>query len=665
MIGRSIAGYELGPVLGEGAQATVYAARAPGGATAAMKVLPPQIARDEPDRAARFLDEARAIQRLDDPGIVRVISYGRDHDSGCLYIVMEQLDGVTLAQRIKEHRCTLAEAIEIISQLATALEAAHDHVDEHDLPSPIVHRDLKPENIFLCAPDDQVKIVDFGIAKLAPSLRTSVTLAGASMFGSPPYMAPEQWRADAVDHRADLYALGCILWELLTGAPPFGRDGQRLYHAHCTRNPGPLSSRAAVSPGADRIAARLLEKHPDHRFQSCAELREALEALDRAPAADSTAADRAPAPLARPPTPPWIVQHSPASVWVLAFLAGWWLFGISVILDVGNSYGRSPNWGPNYIAVVPLIFALMQQTIRDAHRAFRELVARGMVVDPSERPVGIDHPTLRSHDERLRALPGWLAVTAIAAIAVCLGEWWVRYHDQPVENQWWVDSAAMGVIGALAQGVLAGSVLTFLITMIAWAWFVAELGDRKLDVHLRADRAGDARHGFEPVAAVVKGCMLVGALNYVALYASHVQHIALEYGRRTDKSALLIAELFRQQPLLDLGPRHISSTLATLSCVTILACVAVINYLLHRVFWRRARSTRTLGTWPCPARFAVLAVVAGLGFVVYQLGALLIAGLAIAALLGMCHVLDPSVSCRVQPLSARSRRSRARRRTRR
>ena len=236
----------------------------------------------------------------------------------------------------------------------------------------------------------------------------------------------------------------------------------------------------------------------------------------------------------------------------------------------------------------------MQQTIRDAHRAFQDLVARGMVVDPSGRPVGLDHPTLRSHDARLRAAPGWLAVTTIAAIAVCLGEWWMRYRHRPVEAQWWVDSAAMGVIGAIAQGVLTGSVLAFLIAMIAWAWFVAELGDRKLDVHLRADRASDARHGFAPVAAVVKGCMLVGALNYVALYASHVLHIAMEYGRLADRSACSIAELIQQQPLLDVGPRHISSTLATLSCVTILACVAVVNYLL-RLAATRANETTSAG----------------------------------------------------------------------
>ncbi len=172
---------------------------------------------------ARFFNEARAVSAIQHPGIVELYDFGY-MDDGSAYIVMELLRGETLASRIAGRgRLTEAEALAIVRGIAGALGAVH--------AKGIVHRDIKPENLFLvpdpeAAAGERVKVLDFGIAKLTDDPGALSQTSTHAMFGTPMYMSPEQCRgAGQVDHRADLYALGCVLFEMLAGVPPFVSEG--------------------------------------------------------------------------------------------------------------------------------------------------------------------------------------------------------------------------------------------------------------------------------------------------------------------------------------------------------------------------------------------------------------------------------------------------------
>jgi serine/threonine-protein kinase len=223
----------------------------------------------------RFFNEARAATSIHHPGIVEVFDMG--FDDGRAFIVMEKLRGESLTSRLKKRRLTLSEAVTITRQLAGALGAAHERG--------IVHRDLKPDNLFL-VPDpevpggERVKVLDFGIAKLGEDKSGSLMTAAGAVFGTPAYMAPEQCTSAAnVDHRADLYAVGCILYELLSGQPPFGHGGIELLAAHLRDRPPPLRARAPEVPEQlEAVVERLLAKQRQDRYPSSRELIAALDA---------------------------------------------------------------------------------------------------------------------------------------------------------------------------------------------------------------------------------------------------------------------------------------------------------------------------------------------------------------------------------------------------
>ncbi len=268
--GERIGPYEIQGELGNGGMGVVYRAmhvhlRRP----AAIKVLRPEygghsLALD------RFLNEARATTAIRHPGIVEIYDYGHT-DSGAAYIAMELLEGVTLGARLaKRSHLPLSEVVAIARGIAAPLAAAHE--------AGIVHRDLKPENVFLVGERvDRIKLLDFGIAKLESS--ASRTTAGL-ILGTPTYMSPEQCRGITdCDHRADLYALGCVLYELLVGVPPFGRDGSMsdLMAAHLEAAV-PELSHARVPLELRRLVARLLAKSPADRPANAGEV---LFELDR------------------------------------------------------------------------------------------------------------------------------------------------------------------------------------------------------------------------------------------------------------------------------------------------------------------------------------------------------------------------------------------------
>jgi eukaryotic-like serine/threonine-protein kinase len=277
--GTRLGPYEvLGP-LGAGGMGEVFRARdARLGREVAIKVLPIGVASD-PERVARFEQEARAVAALNHPNILAVYDIGRHENAP--FIVSELLEGDTLRQRLSAGALPVRKAIEYAIQLARGLAAAHD--------KGIVHRDLKPENVFVTA-DGRVKILDFGLAKLtereavpagvSEAATKSNTQAGM-VLGTIGYMAPEQVRGQTVDHRADVFAFGVVLYEMLAGRRAFQRETTiDTMTAILKEDPPDLpSGDRSLPPALERILDRCLEKAPTARFQSTGDLAFALEAL--------------------------------------------------------------------------------------------------------------------------------------------------------------------------------------------------------------------------------------------------------------------------------------------------------------------------------------------------------------------------------------------------
>ena len=256
------------------------------GRRAAVKVLQPNLSSNQ-DIVQRFFNEARAATAIADPGIVQIFDFGY-HTDGSAYIVMEFLEGEPLDARLKRHgRLAPEEALRLLRQVASSLHAAHSRG--------IIHRDLKPENIFLVADrevagGERAKILDFGIAKLSNNADSKVKTHTAAIMGTPMYMSPEQCRgAGHVDHRSDLYSLGCVLYHLVVGRVPFDGEGiGEIIAAHMMSAP-PVPSQQApgIPPGVDQLILRLLAKRPEDRPQSAAEAIRAIDDLLPRPAAAS------------------------------------------------------------------------------------------------------------------------------------------------------------------------------------------------------------------------------------------------------------------------------------------------------------------------------------------------------------------------------------------
>ena len=282
MIGETLGSYRIVGTLGRGGMGAVYEAEhVLIGRKAAVKVLLPELSRD-PELVERFFNEARAAAVIQHPGLVEVFDFGH-HADGSAYIVMELLVGEPLATRMKRDRkLAPATALAITRQVAGALQAAHDQG--------IVHRDLKPENLFLLADTDapsgvRAKVLDFGIAKLVrDEERRSVKTRTGAVIGTPRYMAPEQCKSAAnVDGRADIYALGCILYEMIIGVAPFDYDSWgELVAAHIHETPRrPREVDPAVPEAVEALIERALQKKPADRYQAMSELAQATEDLWR------------------------------------------------------------------------------------------------------------------------------------------------------------------------------------------------------------------------------------------------------------------------------------------------------------------------------------------------------------------------------------------------
>jgi len=289
-------GLEITGTLGQGGMGVVYRARQRKlGREVALKILAPELGGD-PAFGERFLREARAMARLDHPNIVMVYDFGET--DGLCWLLMEFVDGVNLRQALAAGALTPEKALAIVPQLCDALQAAHD--------LGVVHRDIKPENVLLDRAG-KVKIADFGLAKLAGELEPALTRESMAM-GTLHYMAPEQLQgAHAVDHRADIFSLGVVFYEMLTGALPLGRFA-------------PPSQRVQVDVRLDEIVLRTLEQEPSRRYQQAVEVKTDVQAMG----ALAPLASPAPEPVAPRPHG----QRAPESrahKWLVSALVAWML----------------------------------------------------------------------------------------------------------------------------------------------------------------------------------------------------------------------------------------------------------------------------------------------------------------------------------------------------
>jgi Tol biopolymer transport system component len=278
--GTRLGPYEVTAPLGVGGMGEVYRARDPRiGRDVAVKVLPASFAADA-DRLRRFEQEARATGQLNHPNILAVHDFGT-HD-GAPFVVSELLEGETLRERIGGSALPVRKAIDYAVQIARGLAAAHD--------KGVVHRDLKPDNVFVTK-DGRVKILDFGLAKvvggdiLTEGETNTAGLAkgtdAGKVLGTVGYMSPEQVRAQAVDHRSDIFSFGSVLYEMLSGQRAFrGASAVETMNAILKEDPKELSAtNRTLPPALERIVSHCLEKSPEERFQSARDIAFDLEQL--------------------------------------------------------------------------------------------------------------------------------------------------------------------------------------------------------------------------------------------------------------------------------------------------------------------------------------------------------------------------------------------------
>src|SRR6266498_2853119 len=282
LVGRTIGHYKISEPIGTGGMGEVYLATdMTAGRKAALKLLPERFTGDA-ERLKRFQQEAHAVVGLNHPNILTIYEIGEDHSTH--YIASELIEGETLRQRLMRGRMELGEAVDIAIQVASALAAAHG--------AGIVHRDIKPENIML-RPDGYVKVLDFGIAKLAEQEVPATIPADealllvetnlGSILGTVRYMSPEQAYGAPVDKGTDIWSLGVVLYEMVTGHAPFtGETPGETMSSILEKEPPPLTNYVAHTPAElQQIISKTLRKEREERYQSAHELLEALQSLRR------------------------------------------------------------------------------------------------------------------------------------------------------------------------------------------------------------------------------------------------------------------------------------------------------------------------------------------------------------------------------------------------
>jgi serine/threonine protein kinase len=283
MIGRSISHYVIQQKIGHGGMGEVYLARDTElDRTVALKILPAQTASDE-NRLRRFIQEAKSASALNHPGICVIHEIGRTEEKQP-FIVMEYVDGKTIRSMISAHPIPLEETLQILIDIADALDEAHS--------KGIIHRDIKPENIMVTS-RGQAKILDFGLAKIAANegdLQSQMATETGTIMGTFYYMSPEQASGQKVDHRSDIFSLGVLMYELSTGRLPFSGKTitEVLLQIVQAEPPDPLSINPALPVALKEIIRKCIAKKPEDRYESAKQLVSDLKRLQRNSASMST-----------------------------------------------------------------------------------------------------------------------------------------------------------------------------------------------------------------------------------------------------------------------------------------------------------------------------------------------------------------------------------------
>ena len=427
--GTRLGSYEITGSLGAGGMGEVYRARDTKlGRTVAIKVILDQFASDE-ERVGRFEREAKMLAALNHPRIASL--FGMEHVDGQHFLVMELVEGETLADRLRRGPMQVEEALPIAIQIAEGLEAAHN--------KGVVHRDLKPANVKI-TPDGQVKVLDFGLAKVmeneatsgtavnSPTLSMMATQAGL-ILGTAAYMSPEQAKGFPADHRSDVFAFGTVLFEMLTGRQPFqGDTAPDVLASVLVREPDLKSLPPHLNPRLHELLRRCLEKTPKRRWQAIGDVRAEIETIASDPhGASAIAYAGAPSrPLWRRAIP--IVATAIIASGLTGF--GVWTARRSTPLSVARFTLTLPegqqftNAGRQLIAISPDGTQIVYVANRRLYlRPISALEARpipgaegeGGVVNPAFSPDGRFIVFWSAADQTLKTI----AVTGGAAVPVC------------------------------------------------------------------------------------------------------------------------------------------------------------------------------------------------------------------------------------------------------
>jgi tRNA A-37 threonylcarbamoyl transferase component Bud32 len=457
-LARAFPHLEVLELVGQGGMGCVFKARQPKlDRFVALKILSQPLGHD-PAFAERFTREGRVLARLNHPNIVTVHDFGQA--GGFFYLLMEFVDGVNLREAMRAGRFTPEQALAVVPKICDALQYAHGEG--------ILHRDIKPENILLDG-KGRVKIADFGIAKLVGDAPAEMHLTGqGATLGTPHYMAPEQLeRPSTVDHRADIYSLGVVFYEMLTGELPLGRFA-------------PPSQKSQADPRLDDVVFRTLEKEPERRAQSAGEVKTAVENIARDPAAPVQTPESWPRRLRRA-VPYGVITFllccgaavMLASIWPRTFAAK--------AMVVWNP----PDNG------LPLDDALQVELRRLASRRIAEqVVERYGLVDrwsTADSRISFERAVERLRRSLGIRMPRGARVAEVmmfsrdpaeaALLANAIAETYMRLH--PESNPGMLESAAEPrvhvrpnrvriVLGGVCTGGLAGSAVMFLLAWVRW-----------------------------------------------------------------------------------------------------------------------------------------------------------------------------------------------------
>ncbi len=351
---------ELLECLGRGGMGVVYKARQPRlNRFVALKILAREKEKD-PRFAERFTREAQALARLNHPNIVTVYDFGEAN--GLYYLLMEFVDGLSLRQLLQSRKLAPEEALTIVPPICEALQYAHQHG--------IIHRDIKPENILMDT-QGRVKIADFGIAKLlGPEGRAEPLTAEQQAVGTPHYMAPEQVEKPAtVDHRADIFSLGVVFYEMLTGELPLGKFA-------------PPSRKVRVDVRLDEVVLHALEKEPERRYQQVSQVKTDVETIAKSEAG-SAKSGAPPARISPPPAASGIGDalrqvKGPATGLIITAILNWIAIPLVLLIAVAVASGKGVAAAP--MLLVPLSALVLSAIILVAGLTMKRLQAYGLAV---------------------------------------------------------------------------------------------------------------------------------------------------------------------------------------------------------------------------------------------------------------------------------------------